>query len=145
MFEMANDCANSNRASKPDRARISGSGDEAKIGSEVGDCVEPQACLEPPARKSSKITGIKSPCSGSGCEAALRFVPRGFNRIEAAWYVGVSPGTFDRLVQEGSMPQPKQIRARRVWDRVEVDAAFTALDRAAEHDEEPNDFDHVLR
>lgn len=76
---------------------------------------------------------------------ALSFLPRGLSRVEAARYIGVSPGTFDKLVDDGSMPKAKQIRARRVWDRLEVDTAFTAMGRGAEDGEEPNDFDHVLR
>lgn len=73
----------------------------------------------------------------------LPFVPRGLNRGEAARYIGVSPGTFDKLVSDGSMPKPKQIRARRVWDRVEVDTAFTAMGEGAE--DEPNDWDHLIK
>jgi predicted DNA-binding transcriptional regulator AlpA len=59
--------------------------------------------------------------------------------VEAARYVGVSPGTFDKLIADGIMPKPKQIRARRVWDRQALDLAFSSLDAGA--DDEPNDFD----
>lgn len=69
--------------------------------------------------------------------------PRGLSRAQAAAYVGVSPGTFDKLVEDGTMPKPKQIRARRVWDREELDLAFTSLDGGPE-DDGPNDWDHVL-
>jgi excisionase family DNA binding protein len=58
--------------------------------------------------------------------------PRGLSRIEAARYVGVSPSTFDRLVAEGVMPQPKKIGARRVFDRAQLDIAFDALGEGAE-------------
>lgn len=75
----------------------------------------------------------------------LPFMPRGLNRVEAARYIGVSPGTFDKLVDDGCMPKAKQIRARRVWDRLEVDTAFTAMGQGAEDGEEFNDFDHVLK
>lgn len=68
-----------------------------------------------------------------------KFAPRGLSRIEAAQYIGVSPGTFDKLVEEGAMPKPKHIRARRVWDRVEIDAAFTAMGDGA--DGEVNEWD----
>ena len=53
--------------------------------------------------------------------------PRGLCRVQAAQYVGVSPGTFDRLVIEGMMPAPKRIAARKVWDRMALDVAFLAL------------------
>jgi predicted DNA-binding transcriptional regulator AlpA len=70
----------------------------------------------------------------------LPFIPRGLSRVEAARYIGVSPGTFDKLVEDSVMPKPKQIRARRVWDRVEVDAAFTSMGEGADG-EQVNDFD----
>lgn len=53
--------------------------------------------------------------------------PRGLNRVEAARYIGVSPGTFDRLVEEGLMPTPKKVRARLIFDRHAIDVAFSAL------------------
>ena len=65
----------------------------------------------------------------------LPWTPRGLSRLQAAAYVGVSAGTFDKLVSEGRMPKPKPIGARRVYDRVEIDSAFDALG------DEPNDFD----
>jgi len=53
--------------------------------------------------------------------------PRGLSRAQAAAYVGVSPGLFDELVEQGRMPRPTRIGARVVWDRLKVDAAFVAL------------------
>lgn len=53
--------------------------------------------------------------------------PRGLSRLEAARYVGVSPTTFDKLVSDGKMPRPKEIGARRVYDRAQLDSAFDAL------------------
>jgi predicted DNA-binding transcriptional regulator AlpA len=54
-------------------------------------------------------------------------VPRGLARVMAAAYIGVSPSLFDQMVTDGRMPKPKTINARTVWDRWEIDAAFTAL------------------
>ena len=53
--------------------------------------------------------------------------PRGMSRETAAEYIDVSPSKFDEMVKDGRMPKPKQIDARRIWDRVSVDKAFTAL------------------
>lgn len=64
--------------------------------------------------------------------------PRGLSRIEAARYIGVSPTTFDRLVAEGTMPTPKEIGARRIYDRTQLDRAFDAL---GDDGEAENDFD----
>lgn len=57
----------------------------------------------------------------------LSLPPRGLRREEAAAYIGISPGLFDMMVNDGRMPKPKQINARRVWDRMEMDLAFGAL------------------
>ena len=59
---------------------------------------------------------------------ALRSRPRRrLSREEAAAYVGVSPTLFDQMVADGRMPKPKRINARVVWDRIQLDAAFSAL------------------
>jgi len=76
---------------------------------------------------------------------ALPFVSaRGLSRVEAARYVGVSPSTFDKLVTAGTMPNPKRLRGRLVFDRVALDFAFEKIDQGADG-EEPNDFDDVLK
>lgn len=73
------------------------------------------------------------PSTGSGCEMPRRdllpstLAPRGLKREEAAAYIGVSPATFDLLVEMGQMPPAKQIRTRKVWDRLALDLAFSAL------------------
>lgn len=66
------------------------------------------------------------------------FCPRGLSRIEAARYIGVSPGTFDKLVDEGLMPKPKHVRARLIFDRNAIDMAFSAL---GDEGKVGNDFD----
>ena len=48
----------------------------------------------------------------------LSLPPRGLSRTEAAAYIGVSPTLFDKMVDDGRMPRPKQVSARS-W--VEVD------------------------
>lgn len=53
--------------------------------------------------------------------------PRGLCREAAASYIGVSPTKFDELVDDGRMPQPKRIDARKVWDRSSLDAFFDLL------------------
>ena len=49
------------------------------------------------------------------------------NREEAARYIGVGTTKFDELVAAEQMPKPKQIGGRVVWDRIQLDMAFTAL------------------
>lgn len=51
----------------------------------------------------------------------------GLSRTEAAEYVGVSPYLFDLMVDDGRMPPPKCINARRVWSRPALEAAFADL------------------
>jgi predicted DNA-binding transcriptional regulator AlpA len=53
--------------------------------------------------------------------------PRGLSREQAAAYVGISPSLFDMLVKDGRMPAPKRINSRTVWDRLQLDEAFTAI------------------
>jgi predicted DNA-binding transcriptional regulator AlpA len=53
--------------------------------------------------------------------------PRGLSREQAAAYIGISPSKFDAMVLDGRMPQPKEVDRRLVWDRLELDAAFSAL------------------
>jgi predicted DNA-binding transcriptional regulator AlpA len=54
--------------------------------------------------------------------------PRGLSRTQAASYIGISPGTFDKMIRDGLMPGPKAIYGRRVWDKFALDDAFDVLD-----------------
>jgi predicted DNA-binding transcriptional regulator AlpA len=57
-----------------------------------------------------------------------RPVPRrGLSRDESAMYIGVSATTFDKLVADGRMPQPRRIDGRKVWDIRSLDLHFDAL------------------
>jgi predicted DNA-binding transcriptional regulator AlpA len=58
---------------------------------------------------------------------AFAYPPRGMGREEAARYVGVSTTLFDEMVADGRMPKPRKANARVIWDRIALDAAFTAL------------------
>jgi predicted DNA-binding transcriptional regulator AlpA len=58
---------------------------------------------------------------------SIAWIPRGLNRLEAAHYIGVSPPKFDEMVADRRMPKPREIDRRIVWDRVELDMAFTDL------------------
>ena len=53
--------------------------------------------------------------------------PRGLSRTQSAAYVGVGPTKFDEMVADGRMPKPKEVDARRIWDRHELDQAFDEL------------------
>ncbi|MGN7122905.1 helix-turn-helix transcriptional regulator [Methylorubrum thiocyanatum] len=55
-------------------------------------------------------------------------IPLGLSRLVASTYVGVSPSTWDSMVDVGQMPKPKRIGRRRLWDRREVEEAFARLD-----------------
>ena len=55
-------------------------------------------------------------------------IPLGLSRLVASSYVGVSPSTWDSMVDVGQMPKPKRIGRRRLWDRREVEEAFARLD-----------------
>lgn len=54
--------------------------------------------------------------------------PRLLTREAAAAYVSVSGGTFDKMIDEGTMPKPRKISGTRIgWDVRELDAAVDAL------------------
>ncbi len=57
----------------------------------------------------------------------LALPPRGLSRGDAARYLGFGTEIFDKLVIAGLMPHPKRIFGRLVWDRLEIDAAFSDL------------------
>jgi predicted DNA-binding transcriptional regulator AlpA len=57
----------------------------------------------------------------------VSYPPRGLSRDEAARYVGVGPTLFDELVADRRMPKPKRINSRMIWDRIELDIAFSEL------------------
>jgi predicted DNA-binding transcriptional regulator AlpA len=83
--------------------------------------------------------GTGGPCAGRRKGTPLmdrmrvEVVPRRcLSRQEAARYVGVSVTLFDELVAERIMPQPFNIRGRKLWDIRALDAAIDALaDQAA--------------
>lgn len=77
-----------------------------------------QAALrgQPPRRPSSYCLGVKPPS-----------LSRGLKREDAAFYVGVSPATFDQMVQDGRMPKPKRVGKRTIWDRRQLDISFEVL------------------
>jgi len=57
---------------------------------------------------------------------------RGLPAQEAAEYLGCSRSKFEELVRDGTMPRPRLIGVKRVWDRLELDEAFEALPRQEE-------------
>ena len=62
----------------------------------------------------------------------LSLPPRGLSRIEAAAYIGISVTKFDAMVADRRMPPPRPIDSRKVWDRLELDAAFSDLPHAGD-------------
>jgi hypothetical protein len=48
---------------------------------------------------------------------------------EAALFVGISETMFRELVDEGTMPRPRALRTRLLWDVDELTLAFKSLPR----------------
>jgi hypothetical protein len=65
----------------------------------------------------------------------------GLSRVEAAFYIGISPSKFDEMVRDGRMCSPKRIDARVVWDIRQLDAAFEKLPSDEAHDDDVNSWD----
>lgn len=51
----------------------------------------------------------------------------GLSRVQAAEYIGVSPSLFDQMVARGHMPPPRRYGSRTIWDRRQVDEAFSEI------------------
>ena len=64
--------------------------------------------------------------------------PRGLRRPTAAAYVGVSPTTFDQMIEDGLMPRPKRYRGCVIWDREALDRAFAELPDDGEEKKPPS-------
>lgn len=57
----------------------------------------------------------------------ISYPPRGLSREAAARYVGVGATLFDEMVSDGRMPKPIKVNTRSIWDRIEIDSAFSDL------------------
>ncbi len=53
--------------------------------------------------------------------------PIGINREQAAALIGVSTSLFDGAVHAGTMPAPRLLGGRNIWDVEELYAAFKKL------------------
>lgn len=57
----------------------------------------------------------------------LAYAPRGMRADRAAAYVGMATSTFLDLVEARVMPKGIKVRGMRLWDRLDLDAAFEEL------------------
>ena len=88
----------------------------------------------------------KATLAGVARQAALppMLPPRLIHKDAAAAYVGVSPNTFDKMIADGLMPNPRRLTERRLgWDMRQLDTAIDRLpiDGEAEADTDATD-DH---
>lgn len=67
--------------------------------------------------------------------------PRGLQKYEAAAYIGCRVTKFEEMVRVGTMPRPRLIGNRRVWDTVELDEKFEELPRPNAENDNSNDWD----
>lgn len=67
--------------------------------------------------------------------AARLPVRRGLDENESAVYLSLSPSFFRKLVESRTMPRPRIVGSRRIWDVEELDLAFKSLPREAGGDE----------
>jgi hypothetical protein len=52
---------------------------------------------------------------------------RGYSRIDASYYMGVSPSKFDEMRKDGRIRPARMIDGRKVWDIHDLDEAFEEL------------------
>lgn len=70
--------------------------------------------------------------------------PRGLRREQAAHYVGISPTSFDALVDEGKMPRPTTVKDRiTLWDRRALDQSLDQLFHDAYDECSKNPYDDI--
>lgn len=69
---------------------------------------------------------------------------RGFDRREAASYLGVSPAHLDKLVKNGMAPQPIALLGRKVWDKAVLDRLLDSLSGVAGSQDDSDDLDREL-
>lgn len=71
---------------------------------------------------------------------------RGLRAERAAAYLGMGKTKFLELVDKGLLPRAVLIDGLRIWDRLDLDAAFEAAKEAAQDTPtERNSFDNILR
>lgn len=61
-------------------------------------------------------------------------LPRGLRREQAAAYLGISPGHFDKQRAAGAVPAPMQMFGVWLWDRQKLDALFDGAVPEAQND-----------
>lgn len=61
----------------------------------------------------------------------LSLPPLGVNREQAAALIGISVSLFDKAVMAGTMPKPRKIGGRLVYDVTEIAEAFRQLPHQA--------------
>ena len=84
----------------------------------------------------------KPTLAGVARQAAFPLAPRLIGRDDAAAYVGVSPNTFDKMIADGLMPNPRRLTERRLaWDLRQLDTAIDRLPIDGDADTDATD-DH---
>lgn len=78
-----------------------------------------------PASAFANISPLRQSPKSLSLPASLP--PRGLRRETAAAYIGVGSTKFDQMVKEGAMPKPRIHGGRKLWDRSEIDFAFSEL------------------
>jgi hypothetical protein len=62
--------------------------------------------------------------NNDNAQRGVPYWPRGMSRLRAAFYVGITPQAFERMVAAGDMPKPTRLEGRQLWDRFAVDKAL---------------------
>ena len=91
-------------------------------------------------QRSQEVSNLKSEFKKLKTNAAnpkKTHLKRGFNRSEAANYIGVGTTKFDDLVNQRRMPQKRVIDKRTVWDVYELDEYFDQLPQRSVVDVNP--------
>jgi predicted DNA-binding transcriptional regulator AlpA len=91
-------------------------------------------------RKSATMSRTGDGRRADGCS----YPPRGMRADRAAAYLDMSKSAFSRLVDTGQLPRAVPIGGMKVWDRLELDAAFEDMKTECTAPKVRNSMDELL-
>jgi hypothetical protein len=65
-----------------------------------------------------------------------RIQPRGLSRLDAAYYLSISPSKFDEMRKDGRVRPARLIDGRKVWDVRQLDETFDDLPLESDEDDD---------
>src|SRR5262245_55113443 len=97
----------------------------------------------PSKRGGGRYNSLQRSCATMLTTELIHALPisdrRVFNRSEAASYVGVSTGYFDKLIASGNMPKALSLPGVKRWDKAALDRALDKMSAINPHQTSPSE------